>query len=64
MKVSVLILTRSAPLRQVCVLNIEDKGKRDEELFEEEYTKLKGQTDEQKYALIPKFYSKVPQHML
>lgn len=48
--------------RYVC-LNIEDKEKRDEELFEEEYTKLKGQADEQKYALIPKFYSKVTQHM-
>lgn len=30
----------------------------DERLFEEEYTKLKGDA-ERKYALIPKFYSKV-----
>lgn len=48
-----------------CVsLSVGDKGKRDEELFEEEYTKLKGQTDEHKYALIPKFYSKVTECVL
>ena len=36
----------------------EEKKKEDERLFEEEYAKLKGKT-EKKYALIPKFYSKV-----
>lgn len=35
-----------------------ERRKEDERLFEEEYTKLKGET-ERKYALIPKFYSKV-----
>ena len=41
-----------------CILPAEEKKKEDERLFEEEYAKLKGKT-EKKYALIPKFYSKV-----
>ena len=35
-----------------------DRKKLDEQLFEEEYAKLKGEA-ERKYSLIPKFYSKV-----
>ena len=36
-----------------------DGEKRDEELFKEEYIKLKGKTDDHKYTHIPKFYTKV-----
>ena len=35
-----------------------EKKREDERLFEEEYTKLKGEV-ERKYALIPRFYAKV-----
>ena len=31
----------------------------DEELLEEYYTQFKGQDEDKKYSLIPKFYSKV-----
>lgn len=58
MKVSVSTSSRLVCSRWSEGVSVGERKKEDEQLFEEEYAKLKGET-EKKYALIPKFYSKV-----
>ena len=41
------------------LMSASEPEKSDKELLKEYYTKFKGMEDDKKYALIPKFYSKV-----